>query len=198
MNKYCISCGRPVNPNAHFCIGCGGQANRASSAEACAVHAVLQPNQRRPSSNAKIVCVIGAALLVLLIVAGRKPSEDDTGGASHDYNESVIDPPLKTLSGTALVQQYEANEVAADQMYKGKKVLIQGRVGEIGKDILDTPYLMIDESEYGLGGVQAFFSEGDLPTLAHLAKGEMVEVVGTVDGLMMYVHLKDSVVRRKE
>jgi hypothetical protein len=104
---------------------------------------------------------------------------------------------IERVAGSTLIGAYEQNEVAADQMYKGRKLLVQGRIGKIGKDVIDTPYLTLDEEENGFRGVQAFFSKSDIPELAQLRKGQIVEVVGTCDGLMMDVLLQHSVLQSK-
>ncbi len=100
--------------------------------------------------------------------------------------------PIEHILGSVLISSYQQNELAADQSYKGRQLLVRGKVGKIGKDILDTPYVTIDEEEYGFGAVQAFFSESDVPQLAQLRKGQMIEVTGTCDGLMMNVLLRRS------
>ena len=45
------------------------------------------------------------------------------------------------ISAADLMRQYLANEVAADINYKDKTILVSGIIQNVGKDILDTPYV---------------------------------------------------------
>jgi tRNA_anti-like len=103
---------------------------------------------------------------------------------------------LKTnaLSAAALMRVYEQNEVSADNEYKGKTVVVQGRVGRIAKDILDSSYITLDEAEFSFGSVQCFFKKSDERRLATLSPGDRVYVEGTVGGKMMSVLLKDCTI----
>jgi hypothetical protein len=155
--------------------------------------------KKHMSGTVKAVMATGGVLFALLLIASlgnRHTSESDqntgTSTSSHSPANRVTSPPLESVNASVLSSSYEKNEVAADQMYKGKRLAVTGRVGKIGKDILDSPYLILDEGEFGLGGVQAFFSDSDLPELAKLTKGQTVQVVGTCDGLMINVLLKNS------
>ena len=82
------------------------------------------------------------------------------------------------IRASRIVGEYEANEVAADARYKGKELAIIGVVGEIKKDILDASYVTLDDGEFGLRAVQAFFQEKDLPQLAQLRRGQIVAAAG--------------------
>ena len=45
------------------------------------------------------------------------------------------------LTAQELMSAYAVNEIAADQKYKGKMVRLSGKVDDIGKDIMGTPYV---------------------------------------------------------
>src|ERR1700736_1804386 len=68
-------------------------------------------------------------------VSTPKISGSDITDADREAYGGVI-----TILANALYRAYDANEVAADEKYKGKSVKITGKVQNIGKDILGSPY----------------------------------------------------------
>ena len=93
-------------------------------------------------------------------------------------------PNPQSIQASKLVDDYRANEVRADQDYKGKWFEISGVVATIGKDILDTPYITLGD---GFESVQALFSKQDEATLRSVNKGQSVRVTCQVDGKLMNV-----------
>ena len=92
-----------------------------------------------------------------------------------------------------ILKDYASNEIAADQTYKGKQVFIVGRIVDIKKDLLDTPYVTLKSlSGSEFRRVQAFFDDDKLAELAKLRKDQIVGVIGRCDGLMVNVLIKDS------
>lgn len=88
-------------------------------------------------------------------------------------------------SGTAdgLYDAYTANEVAADERFKGKVVLFSGNIRSIGKDISDTPYIVVGGG--ALGGVQCLFPRSPKSPVASVARGQRVNVKGEVLGMSL-------------
>jgi hypothetical protein len=95
-----------------------------------------------------------------------------------------------TISANVLYHAYDANEVAADEKYKGKSVKITGKVQSIGKDILGSPYVVIGGSGM-LDGVQCVFATSETSPLASLSKGQTVTISGTVSGKMVQPMVSD-------
>lgn len=85
------------------------------------------------------------------------------------------------LTAKSLYQSYKANEVSADESYKGKKIAVTGNIGSIGKDILDKPYVSLDV-EY-LQGVNCYFDKSSIKTISKLRKGEKITIIGVCKGL---------------
>lgn len=98
------------------------------------------------------------------------------------------EPPI-ILSSKDLIAAYENNEVNADSIYKNKRVQISGVVSEIGKDLLDDPYITIAPTR-GLNA-REIQCEIDEKSAASLKKGQKVTVIGLVTGLVMNVQLED-------
>ena len=100
-------------------------------------------------------------------------------------NESAAGADLKPLplevSAPDLFAAYEANEVAADNQYKGKQLAVTGTVAGINKDFTDEVYVEIAGNEF-----MNIHARGIDPTVAAgLAKGTKITGVCEGGGLMM-------------
>ena len=100
-------------------------------------------------------------------------------------NESAAGVDLKPLplevSAADLFAAYDANEVAADNQYKGKQLAVTGTVAGINKDFTDEVYVEIAGNEF-----LNIHARGIDPTVAAgLAKGTKITVVCEGGGLMM-------------
>jgi len=72
-------------------------------------------------------------VMFLIIAIGSTDDAAIEKDVSSQYVEEVI-------TSQQLYNAYEANEVAADQKYKGKILLVSGEIEDIAKDITDTIY----------------------------------------------------------
>src|SRR5688500_15904939 len=111
--------------------------------------------------------------LVLLALLACKPSE---------RREQANKIAKISISAQALYSAYDANEVAADEMYRDRNLRVTGTVESIGKDILDLPYVVLKSgAKYSIGGVQCFFDYNS-PGLSSLSKGQTVTLTGLCKG----------------
>jgi hypothetical protein len=94
----------------------------------------------------------------------------------------------QTISAPNLAASYEANEVQADNNFKGKTFFVEGVVTDIKKDIVDDIYVIL-EGDQMFRDVQCFFNDAE--TASKLRKGMKVTFKGTCDGLMMNVLMKN-------
>lgn len=95
------------------------------------------------------------------------------------------------VSSQKLSRDYKANEVAADEKYKGQRVLVSGRVNGINKDIIGAPFVSLPGASM-FEDVSARFPRDSVSELAKYHKGMNVQLVCTVSGLtVMNVSLKD-------
>jgi len=90
-----------------------------------------------------------------------------------------------SVSAKELYQAYDDNAVRADAMYKGKVLRVSGRVTDIGRDILGTPYIHLAggkgcwfKGDYIGWGVQCFFENEDAQRLLHVSKGNYITLIG--------------------
>lgn len=114
-------------------------------------------------------------------VRGKRTESSDVAGLVQD------------VSISALLTAYEGNELKADAEYKGKMVRITGVVESVKKDVLDNPYLVIQEpgKERLLPNVQCVLNPSAFNDAKQAELGRSVTIVGKVDGLMMNVLLSD-------
>jgi hypothetical protein len=159
----------------------------------------------KKSNTWVLVAILVGVVAVFGVVAGSKdgkkskasatrtePAADDRSerGASKEDREP---PPALEVEVKALLAAYKENEVDADDRYKGKVVVVSGKVDDIGKDILDDAYVTVGTgAAFELPTAQC--SLGDPTDAKGLKKGQAITVRGEVRGLMMNVQLGDCVV----
>ncbi|MHC5079772.1 MAG: OB-fold protein, partial [Planctomycetota bacterium] len=97
--------------------------------------------------------------------------------------------PALTVSAAQLFKDYEENEVAADEKYKGKILQVSGEVSDIGKDIMDKMYVNL-KTENMFMHVQCYFSDKHKDKLKTMKKGQQVTIKGKCDGKLMGVNLR--------
>ncbi|VTU36138.1 OB-fold protein [Variovorax sp. PBL-E5] len=88
------------------------------------------------------------------------------------------------LDAPSLFAAYKANEVAADLKYKGKQLLVTGRLESISKDFADDPYLSI-QSGNEFESVRANFDKSAIAELATLQRGQIVTLHCTGGGMVV-------------
>lgn len=89
------------------------------------------------------------------------------------------------MTADELFQEYDANEVAADQRLKSKRVRVLGIVDRIGKDdVMGTPFVSFKVSSRSIASVQAMFDKDS--DVATLAPGVSMATVCTADGKMLW------------
>ena len=120
----------------------------------------------------------------------RAQTEASSGKPAYiDLSEAVaIEVPA-----SALYKAYAANEVAADDTYKGKQLAVTGTVAGISKDFTDAVYVELDT-----GNEFASIHARDIDTAvaAGLSKGQQITVVCEGAGLVMGSPILNSCVVR--
>lgn len=104
---------------------------------------------------------------------------------------SETKPVLKVTSKT-LYKEYNNNEIAADDKYKGKIIQVRGTIRDIGKDIMDDAYISLIGDDF-FGDVQCFFP--DKSYLLNLKKVQRFNVIGYCDGLFMNIILQNCIIK---
>ena len=112
--------------------------------------------------------------------------EDDAPSIDSNTN------PVLTVNSKNLYNDYNNNEIAADDKYKGKIIQVKGTIRDIGNDIMDEAYVTLVGDEF-FGDVQCFFS--DKSYLVDVKKGQNINVVGYCDGLFINVIMKNCIIK---
>lgn len=157
----------------------------------CLVGARSTGTSPKPSRARLAILVSIAVVLAILLVADHLPLADGTftsGGPSESASPQSLDTspsaraesPLQ-VSPSRIFADYEANEVAADVQYKGRLLALTGVVEQVGKDLLDQPYLTL-ETGNPVFNVQCLFPHSSEPELAGLVKGQRITVEGRGKG----------------
>ncbi len=93
----------------------------------------------------------------------------------------------ETISASDLYRAYKENEVAADERFAGKLIIVTGVVDSVGKDISDRPYVDLRTERLGflpplyLSSVQCEFAATNVGQLSQLRPGQKVKIWGSVD-----------------
>ena len=104
----------------------------------------------------------------------------------------------ETLGAKALHRAYTKNELAADDEYTGKWLIVKGRVESVGKDLLGIPYVTL-KPRNSVAGVQCMFSSKHKKQLASLSTGENIRVKGECQGMgVLNVILSSCTVERTD
>ena len=111
---------------------------------------------------------------------------DQSPKVTSDSNPSI------TISASKLYREYNENEIAADEKYKGKIIEVTGVIRDIGNDIMDNAYITLVGNEY-FGDIQCYFNEKSV--VAKLSKGKRITVIGSCSGLMINVQINNCIVR---
>lgn len=109
----------------------------------------------------------------------RAQTEASSGKPAYiDLSEAItMDVPAATL-----FKAYEANEVAADDSYKGKQLAVAGTVAAISKDFTDAVYVELDTGNQ-FASIHA--RDLDPAVAAGLSKGQRITVVCEGAGLVL-------------
>ena len=86
-------------------------------------------------------------------------------------------PAVLSISAKTLYTDYQENEIAADIKHKDKTYKISGTILNIGKDMLNTPYILLNTGNR-IGGVQCLFDPDHEHVLANVSKNQRVVVKG--------------------
>ncbi|MFA5048818.1 MAG: hypothetical protein WC516_07365 [Patescibacteria group bacterium] len=120
--------------------------------------------------------------------SASKSNQTDLRGRSGEQKEAQV--PAIVVTPAKIVADYEANGVAADEMYKGKTVEMSGTIKDINKDIMNTPYITL-ESGNVVWSVQCMFEKSNTEKLVSLSQNQKITVTGVVSGKLGNVLVKE-------
>lgn len=184
----CKKCNRDIPDDANTCPYCGGNVNG---------------KKKMPKWLIPVIIVL---VVLCAIVGGNKENTDvptDNSADDSTANSTVSEPTDSTVPETkapvvvgkdaptidyefvdimTLLDEYQTNEVAADQKYKDKFVKVSGKVKDIGKDILNNIYVCVnDGTDLTWEYAQCYFSDqSEVDKVANLTVGDTITLYGKV------------------
>lgn len=198
-----------------FCPKCGGPLDQNGVCQNCN----KPPKKKFPTWAIVLICVFGGLIVLGVFVAifgeptnnnsssssssisdssvpasGSDSSSEESSSESSESQEDVI-----KVSAYDLYAEYDANEAAAEQKYKGKLLEITGTVDDVSRDILDDLYVTLESSDdkYSLSSVQCYLDEKDESTMTKvtsLSKGDTVTIRGYVDSMLFNLSVKKCII----
>ena len=123
-----------------------------------------------------------AVLLALLAVLAACETET---GIAKDILEK--EPDFR-VTAAQIVADYTESESAADDMYKGKVIVVTGVISEVYRGFLYTPYVELE------AGVRCSFSDNEDPVMLTLVNGQTISMKGQGDRLLFGVELRGCTV----
>lgn len=116
------------------------------------------------------VLLVGGVMAIIAGVMGVK----DRGGSSSSAASESSEPAI-SVSAEQLHKDYAANEVSADDRYRGQVLVVSGVVSAIRKNIFDDPYIEL-ATNHMFESVSAHFEESSAGALGKLSRGDRVTV----------------------
>jgi hypothetical protein len=99
----------------------------------------------------------------------------------------------KKVSLDTLYNDYQANEVAADNKYRGHLLMVSGSINRIAKNLMDQTYLALN-LDGRVFDINAVLASPYLPVAAALSKGQMVTLVCVGDGKVITPDIKNCAI----
>ena len=154
----------------------------------------------RKSSLVSLATAFALWLAIILGCAGtphnRQADSSSSSSSSPSASSSSSSPSASPISITslALASAYDDNEVAADQQYEGKELLVTGKVESIAT-VFGSTSVTLKGKEVSFVSVQCFVDDSQKGAVARLKKGTLATVQGTCDGKSLNVELKNCVIK---
>ena len=216
----CPDCNREMSDTAPACPGCGRPNSVAIATPArrpvglaLGFGIFLVPVifawftlRKGYSSTAKVISFAWLAFSLIIFASqdGAKKTPASNASSQGSYEAAPVDAAIQ-VEIHQIISDYEGNEVAADNRYKGNQVQVTGIVWDIKKDIMDNLYVMLGSEiksdlqiqirAPGSREMQAYFDDSMSSQLGSLQKGQRLTVVCTVKGLMMNVIGEDCIIK---
>jgi hypothetical protein len=130
-----------------------------------------------------LVYLVGVVVFAGAVSAISQPALDAKAPADKGSQQDIAITPVAPVEITArqLYRDYEANEVAADVLYKGKRLLISGEVAAIQADLFDEPQVLLKA-----GSVEQVMISGlSREAAGALSRGDAVLAACTGNGMIL-------------
>lgn len=167
--KACKECRKEISTDANPCPHCG---------------------KKSPHGTSPVVkLALGSLGFVLLLgmCGGRDKSEGSSSTSSSiaqaEEQPALAVPPIE-ITARELERAYDANEVAADNAYKGRVLAVSGNVSSIDKGIFDEVIVRLATPNQ-FNNVHASMNKTQAGAAARLSKGVRVVVLCQGSGMII-------------
>lgn len=142
----------------------------------------IRPPSSKTSPAVVVLGIFGGILLLGIVSAtlhGSPSSTSNTSttrsGSTSSTTRSSRSGPAVTVGAAQLWTDYQNNEVAADEKYKGRLLLVTGTIASIDKDAFDNMVVRL-QSPNQFMNVHAKLEDSEKSEAARLSKGQKVTV----------------------
>jgi len=137
----------------------------------------------------KVVLIVVAVMFVGVGMASNSVQQAET--KKQDAVKEARRSPAAQADLKVMLDNYKANEVAADGAYQGKAFRVTGKVNDISKSLGGgSMYIVVGTgARFEFPALQCSLDASQQSKVASLQKGQSVTVVGNVTGLMMNVQM---------
>lgn len=109
-------------------------------------------DMRKDTQKTFVICGVILGVLFLALIGKLLGSHFDSAESPNSPHTPTIapvvtEPPLPIVSVAHLWCEYNTNEVNADNEYKGKEVVLDGKVGSISKGLDGSPFITLEAYE---------------------------------------------------
>jgi hypothetical protein len=127
-----------------------------------------------------MILAVGALVCIRLITLPSAPLLNNQTAAEGDVSSA----PVRTVSALQLWSDYHANEVAADNVYRGERLDVQGVVESINKNFVDDVYVVLATPNEFMS-VHADLKHDYQSAAAQLQIGQMVSLECVGGGMVI-------------
>lgn len=142
----------------------------------------------------KWVLGIISAFILLGIFAVNTSDKETASNDTVEEKSFVADKPIEApylpVTSAAYFNNYQANEVAADEMYKSRNLEVTGTVESINKDFADDIYISLVAGEYET--VKCDLSSDNTISPASLKKGQRITLKGRGAGMIIGIPIIEN------
>lgn len=130
-----------------------------------------------------VTVAITIALMTLWLACGNSGAGSGGGGGALG-SPTPSGPPID-VTAADLFQAYQANEVAADQVYRNHRVRVTGTVAAIRRDFMNRTVVDLNSGANMFLHVNATLADSQAARAATLSRGENIVVVGDCSGMVV-------------
>ena len=152
----------------------------------------------------RILAALLVACFTLLAIASSSEEDKDPvatnpeGGVSTAQGKTTAETTVETVKVKAedLLEAFEANQVNAENQYKGKTLEITGTVDSISKDIMDDTYISLTGKGDFSWSVQCYLTKESIDAAANVKKGDTLTICGEYSSFSLNVIVKRCVIKK--